>query len=162
MSTGIIQLPYTYGCFVCGAENPAGLRLRFRVEDGEVRSAFTPREPHAGYRGMVHGGVIGAALDEVMFWAAAWPTRAFHVSVDLNIRYARKVEVGAPHNLAARLTRQQRRICFTEAELRDAAGKVCASATGKFFPMPPGEVPLGKEDFYPDASVMPLAEFLKP
>ena len=156
----IIHLPYTHSCFVCGADNAHGLRLRFRVVGNEVQADFVPRTEHAGYKGMVHGGVLGAALDEVMFWAAAYVTRQFQVSVELNIRYARKVEVGQAFLLVGKLEREQRRMCFTSGEVRNTAGDVCASATGKFYPMRPQDVPLGAEDFYPDPQTIPIDEFL--
>ena len=158
--SGPIYLPYTHQCFVCGADNPHGLRLRFRFEEGEVRADFVPREAHAGYQGIVHGGVVASALDEVMFWAAAYATRQFHVSVAMQIRWSRKVAVGADYHLAGRLVREQRQFCFTDGELRDQDGRVCAAATGKYYPMRPEDVPLGTADFCPDPQTIPVAEFL--
>ena len=58
-----LQLPYTRDCFVCGAHNPHGLRLRFRREGDEVRADFTPQPQHAGFRGIVHGGVLATFFD---------------------------------------------------------------------------------------------------
>jgi uncharacterized protein (TIGR00369 family) len=154
-----VYLPYTHGCFVCGASNEHGLQLKFRFEDGEIRADFQPRPHHAGYKGMVHGGVTASALDEAMFWAAAYATRKFHVSVELTVRYLKKVEVGQRHLLVARLAREQRKFCFTESELRDSTGEPCATATGKYFPMRPEDVPLGAEDFFADARTISPMEF---
>ncbi|MBM3859434.1 MAG: PaaI family thioesterase [Verrucomicrobia bacterium] len=153
-----ILLPYTHGCFVCGADNPHGLRLKFFAHDGEIRAEFHPDARHEGYRGIIHGGVLASALDEVMFWAAAYATRRFHVSVQLDLRYQKKVEVGKNYLLAARLAESQRRLCSTVAELRAADGEVCASATGRFFPMRRDEVPLQHEDFYPDPGALSPAQ----
>ncbi len=155
-----IHLPYTHSCFVCGADNPAGLRLRFRFEHGEMRADFTPRVEHAGYKGMVHGGIVATALDEAMFWAAAYATRQFQVSVEMNVRWSRKVEAGRRYLIGARHDREQRKFCFTEAELRAADGQVCARATGKYFPMRPEDVPLALEDFFSDPATMSPQEFL--
>jgi hypothetical protein len=55
-----------------------------------------------------------------------------------------------------------RRLCLTEAELRAADGTVCASATGKFFPLKPTEVPLSHEDFCADPTTLSPAEFFGP
>jgi uncharacterized protein (TIGR00369 family) len=154
-----ILLPYTHGCFVCGADNPHGLRLRFRVEDGEVRADFHPDARHEGYRGIIHGGVIASVLDEAMFWAAAYGSRRFHVSVQLELRYQRKVEAGKKYLLVARVVQSQKRLCPATAELRAADGEVCASATGRFFPMRREDVPLQHEDFYPDPHVLSPMEF---
>ncbi len=154
-----VYLPYTHDCFVCGASNEHGLQLKFRFEDGEIRAGFQPRPQHAGYKGMIHGGVTASALDEAMFWAAAYATRKFHVSIELTVRYLKKVEVGHHHLLVARLTREQRKFCFTESELRDASGEPCAAATGKYFPMRPEDVPLGAEDFFADPRTLSPLEF---
>ena len=53
-------------CFVCGPDNPIGLHLVFRLEDGACVSEFTPGRDHVGYPGVVHGGMIYSALDDVM------------------------------------------------------------------------------------------------
>ena len=85
-----------------------------------------------------------------MFWAAAYPSRKFPVSAELNVRYARKIEVGPGLPGWWRGWREQRRVSFTEAELRDASGRVCAKATGKFLPSPAGDVPLTAASTRPD------------
>ena len=154
-----IHLPYTHHCFVCGADNVHGLQLRFRVEENEIRAEYQPKEQHAGYRGVVHGGVIASALDETMFWAVAAATRRLYVSVEMAVRYEKKVEVGSAYQLAARLTGNPKRLCLATAELRTAEGTVCASATGKFFPLRPGAVPLSHADFCTDPATVALAEF---
>jgi len=161
MTTNPILLPYTHHCFVCGASNPHGLQLRFRWADGAVHADFAPREPHTGYRGVVHGGVIASALDETMFWAVAYLERSFVVSVEMAVRYARRVETGRHYRLVGRLAEKQRRLFLASAELQQTDGVVCASATGKFFPLRTGEVPLRHEDFVADPATMSPAEFFK-
>lgn len=153
-----VLLPYTHRCFVCGAENSHGLQLKFHIENGEALADFRPKAQHEGYRGIVHGGVVASALDEVMFWAAAHAGRKFYVSVELAVRFNRKVEVGGDYLLVGRVTRDQRRVCLTEAEIRTRDSVVCASATGKFLPLRPGEVPLSHEDFCPDPQAMSPVE----
>src|SRR5437773_12543515 len=59
-------------CFVCGQDNPIGLKLKFsRVGEG-VWAEFTPSDLHAGYEGLVHGGILAALIDDAManVWAA--------------------------------------------------------------------------------------------
>jgi uncharacterized protein (TIGR00369 family) len=157
----VVYLPYTHGCFVCGTSNPHGLQLKFRCEDGEIRADFRPKPHHAGYKGMVHGGVTASALDEAMFWAGAYAKKQFHVSAELIIRYHQKIEVDRDYRLVARVARQLRQVCLTEAEVRDSDGERCATATGKYFPMRPEDVPLGAEDFYPDPATLAPLEFFE-
>lgn len=54
-------------CFVCGRQNPVGLKLTFYEDDEahEVRVDFTVPEEYQGYPGVVHGGIVSAILDEV-------------------------------------------------------------------------------------------------
>lgn len=53
-------------CFVCGPDNPVGLGLSFRMEDGECLAEFTPGSHHVGWHDIVHGGILFCALDDVM------------------------------------------------------------------------------------------------
>lgn len=154
-----LYLPYTHGCFVCGASNPHGLQLQFRAEANEIRADFHPKAHHAGYKGIVHGGVVAAALDETMFWAASFAKKQFHVSVELSVRYLKKVDVGGHYVVVARLVREQRKFCFTESELCNAGGATFATATGKFFPMRDEDVPLDAADFFPDPKTIKPTEF---
>jgi uncharacterized protein (TIGR00369 family) len=54
-------------CFVCGIQNPVGLKLAF-YEDAEakqVRAEISVPDQYQGYPGVVHGGIVSAILDEV-------------------------------------------------------------------------------------------------
>jgi len=53
-------------CFVCGRQNPIGLKLDFYEdqETGQVQVNFTVPEEYQGYPGVVHGGIVSAILDE--------------------------------------------------------------------------------------------------
>ena len=53
-------------CFACGPDNPVGLKIDFTLNNGIVTAAFTANENHVGYENTVHGGIIYAALDDVM------------------------------------------------------------------------------------------------
>jgi uncharacterized protein (TIGR00369 family) len=58
--------PNSRMCFLCGMQNPVGLKLLF-YEDraaGQVRVAFNVPEEYQGYPGIVHGGIVAAVLDE--------------------------------------------------------------------------------------------------
>ena len=53
-------------CFGCGADNPIGLRLKYRREGDAVVTEFTPGDEHEGWPNIVHGGIITTLLYEVM------------------------------------------------------------------------------------------------
>jgi uncharacterized protein (TIGR00369 family) len=149
-----LQLPYTRDCFVCGAHNAHGLHLRFRREGEEVLADFTPQPQHAGFRGLVHGGILATVLDEAMFWAAASTTKRFCLAAELNVRFVSKVIVGQKLTVVARLRADRGRLWESSAELRDEAGTVCARATCKQIPMTLDEMKDAAVDFLPDAATL--------
>jgi acyl-coenzyme A thioesterase PaaI-like protein len=126
------------------------LHLRFRREGDEVRTDFTPAAHHAGFRDIVHGGIISTALDEAIFWAAATTTKRFCLAAELNVRFLRKVSVGETYLIVAKLDADRGRLWQSSAELRDAAGKVCAKATCKQVPMDAAAMKHAAVDFLPD------------
>jgi acyl-coenzyme A thioesterase PaaI-like protein len=59
--------PNSQMCFVCGLENPIGLKMAFYEDDeGRVVAKFTPGDEHQGFPGVMHGGIVTALLDEVL------------------------------------------------------------------------------------------------
>jgi uncharacterized protein (TIGR00369 family) len=148
MST--LALPYTRDCFVCGAHNPHGLRLRFRRDGDEVRADFTPQPADAGFRGIVHGGILSTVLDEAMFWAAATAKKQFCIAAELNVRFVNKVAVGQKLVCIARLKTDRGRLWESAAELRDEQGTVYARATCKQVPMNLAAMKDAAADFLPD------------
>jgi acyl-coenzyme A thioesterase PaaI-like protein len=89
-------------CFGCGAANVFGLQLESRREaDGSLAGRFFVKQDHQGEPGVVHPGVIAAALHEALALAlgehprhvvvehrAAAPIGAF-VEVTVHDRHAR-------------------------------------------------------------------------
>lgn len=58
-------------CYGCGTDNPSGLHLK-KVYDGDrARIEFIVGSEHAGYPGLMHGGITCVLFDEVMFHAIA-------------------------------------------------------------------------------------------
>ncbi|MDE2875499.1 MAG: PaaI family thioesterase [Gemmatimonadota bacterium] len=119
-------------CFVCGPDNPIGLHLVFRLEDGACVSEFTPGPNHVGYPGVVHGGMIYSALDDVMAnWLYLRGARAYTARCE--IRYREPAAPGERLLLTGRPTARRRRVVEMEAKaMRASDGKVVATATGTF------------------------------
>ncbi|MBN1269033.1 MAG: PaaI family thioesterase [Kiritimatiellae bacterium] len=140
-------LPWTKSCFVCGEENPHGLRLRSRVEDGKVIVDYTTRETDVGYRGIVHGGIMMTLLDEVMTWAAILAMRKMCVAAELNVRLRRPVGVGQALRAEGRVTRPSARLTLTEGVVLDSEGNALLTAEGKYMPMSEEQAALSEKDF---------------
>jgi len=71
----MLKLPHTRSCFVCGLNNPLGLKLDFETDSQIVRARFTPRPEHVGFSETIHGGIISTVLDEAMVWAVGVQTK---------------------------------------------------------------------------------------
>ena len=104
-------------CFACGPANPIGLRLRFELEgDDGIRAEFTPGPQYQGYEGVLHGGIVAAALDDAM-------ANLFHlrgretVTARLEIRYRREAPIGQRLVVTARTTGERGRFFTAEATL---------------------------------------------
>jgi len=128
-------LPNSKTCFVCGEDNASGLRTRFYVEGDDVKMPLTAVEHHCGYENTVHGGVVAAALDECMGWAAARAIQRMCVTAELTVRYIERVPVDRDLTVSARVLQSHRRMVSAEAEIADGAGAVFARANGRFLPL---------------------------
>lgn len=118
-------------CFGCGSENPRGLGMRFRLEDGRAIAGFTPDDYLQGYPGRVHGGGVATMLDEAMGWAAyaagVWATTA-----KLTMRFRQPVPLGQPVTVIGWVARDRGRFLELRSELRSGNGRLLAEAEGVF------------------------------
>ena len=146
-------LPHTHHCFVCGESNVHGLNLRFETDGQKVHARFTPRPEHVGFKQTVHGGLIATVLDEIMVWACAVQTRRFAYCAELTVRFASPLQPGDQTVVTGELVNNRRgKIFETRAEVRNAAGQLLASATGKYMPIGDADTSLMATDFVGDAS----------
>lgn len=130
-------LPRTRSCFVCGQANPLGLNLAFSTDGREVTGRFTPRPEHAGFQNTLHGGLIATVLDEVMVWACGVGAGRLAYCAELNVRFQLPARPGLELVVSGALANNRRNRLFeAKAELRDPDGRLLASATGKYLPVP--------------------------
>lgn len=129
------KLPNSHTCFVCGDQNPIGLRRRFHTDGARVWTEFTGQPAQAGYSGIVHGGILTALLDETMGWAPALQNRRMCMAVELTIELRKSVPVGVPVTVSAWTTDGSRRIWTAEGEIRDAEGVLYVRGRGRFAPL---------------------------
>jgi acyl-coenzyme A thioesterase PaaI-like protein len=119
-------------CFVCGSDNPLGLRLHFHMDGGICRTQFTPGPFHCGYDRLVHGGIIYSALDDVMAnWLFLCGERAHTARCE--IRYREPVNLGDTLLLEGRLLRRKGRLALMSGiARRQSDGAVVAETDGTF------------------------------
>ena len=132
---GYKTLPRSHSCFVCGIDNSAGLKARFYVKEDRVCMPLEVQPHHCGYPEVVHGGVVAAALDECMAWAANRVLGLMCVTGRLSIRYMHQTPPNAGLEVQAKVKKSNRLLAYTEAVLVDGAGKIYAKAEASFMPL---------------------------
>jgi uncharacterized protein (TIGR00369 family) len=127
------KLPHTHSCFVCGESNAIGLNLRFETDGAVVTTHFTPRPEHIGFKQVVHGGIIATVLDEIM--VCATQTKRFAYCAEMTVRFLRPLRPGEEVIVTGELTANRRKIFDAQAALKDSAGNIIATATGRYLPV---------------------------
>ena len=135
--------PNSRNCFVCGLENPVGLRLRFyTTAPGEVSVDYTVPAHYQGYPGVVHGGVVAAMLDEATGRAFMGDPNAprFMYTARLNIRYRKNVPVGQPLKVVGRAGKNKGRAATASGAIYGPGGELLAEAEALLVDVPAGVV----------------------
>jgi uncharacterized protein (TIGR00369 family) len=119
-------------CFACGAANPRGLRLQFRLrEDAEMVAEWTPDSDLEGYQGIVHGGIVSTVLDEAMAKIVA-AKEGKALTAEMRVRFRRQVPSGQLALIRGWIENQNKRMINAEAELTAPDGTELAHAWGVF------------------------------
>jgi uncharacterized protein (TIGR00369 family) len=117
-------------CFVCGRQNPWGLKLDFYAdeESGEVRADFSVPDAYQGYPGVVHGGIVAAILDEISGRAVLLhcSEENLKVTARLTVRYRRPTPTETPLTAVGWVERESRVGARVGGEIRDPDGRVTA------------------------------------
>jgi acyl-coenzyme A thioesterase PaaI-like protein len=122
-------------CWGCG-DNPEGLGLAVPELEGieEYEAYFHFDERHQGGPGIVHGGLVSAALDEACGLLATW-YRFPAVTARIFVRYRRPVWINTELLLRAELEASHGRRIHVRAEMRDG-DETLAEARGAFLHVP--------------------------
>lgn len=123
------------GCWGCG-DAPDGLHLPLPEAEGSTRysARFRFDGRHQAGPGLVHGGLVAAALDEACGLLATW-YRFPAVTARLSVRYRRPVPINTELELEAGVHGDRGRQIELEAELR-AGTEVLAEARGTWLHVP--------------------------
>ena len=124
--------PASRMCFVCGRQNPAGLKLDIYndVERREVRAEFILHENYQGYPGVAHGGIVATILDEVAGRAVLLDggPENLMVTLTLKVRYRRPTPTDTPLVVVGTLTQPGRSHAKVHGEIRLPDGSVTAES----------------------------------
>jgi acyl-coenzyme A thioesterase PaaI-like protein len=120
------------GCFGCGRDNAIGLRLDdFQIEDDVVRASFLPRPEYRGFDGILHGGIVATALDEMLGWTAILVDGVLAVTAKLELRYRNPAPADIPYRLEGRVADRRGKRLILEANCT-AGDQPIADARGVF------------------------------
>jgi len=132
--------PNSRHCFVCGLENPIGLKLKiYQVEPGVIETAFTAPDHFQSYPGILHGGIVAAILDEISGRSHIGTdpsTSRFMFTARLEVKYRRHVPVGKPIKIVGKAGKSRGKLAEAWAGIYDEAGNLLAEANTLLADMP--------------------------
>ena len=135
MSEARVPPQHDPACWGCG-DNPTGIALRLPeregVEEYEARFSFDDR--HQGAPGIVHGGLVAAALDEACGLLATW-YRFPVVTARMFVHFRRPVPINAELVVRAELEDRRGRRIRVRGRLSDG-DEILADARAAFAHVP--------------------------
>jgi uncharacterized protein (TIGR00369 family) len=125
--------PNSRYCFLCGLQNPIGLKLAFyEDEDNRVIVRYVPDEKLQGYPGVLHGGIISALLDETIGRTLVQYDK-WAMTVELNVRFHKSVPIGEPLTVIGEMVRLRSRTMEGRGEIQLSDGTTAVTAEAKYY-----------------------------
>lgn len=117
-------------CFVCGKENPVGLKAQFKSEEGKSYAELRISKEYQGWSGIIHGGIIAAVLDEACVYAGnslGYNT----LTAELRVRFKKAIEPEEKILVEAEANLLKSKLIEAWAKIKDSQGNLVAEAQGK-------------------------------
>ena len=119
-------------CFVCGQDNPVGLKLNFSWDGKTASAEFTPNKFHQGWSGVVHGGIIHCLLDEAVSYAA-YLRGITCLTAKVQVRLKRVTAIGEPLIITSSIIKQTRKVIEAKATVCLKDGTLVAESIATMF-----------------------------
>ncbi len=118
-------------CFLCGEENESGLNLDWWLDEDEqhLLTEFVPDDQYQGWKGVVHGGIVTAVLDEIMVNYSIVKGVGV-VSARLEVRFRNPARIGEPLRFSGTAEPIRGRLHEGESTCRQN-GRTVAEATAR-------------------------------
>lgn len=126
-------------CFGCGVDHPTGLHIQMVAAEGPaVAGVMTVTENHQGALGLIHGGVLSAAFDEVLGYVL-WAVGKVAVTAHLETDFKAPIPVGTTLFFDGRCDGVAGRKIFVSGtvRLRAVDGPLAATAQALFVAVGP-------------------------
>ncbi|MFH2102680.1 MAG: PaaI family thioesterase [Chloroflexota bacterium] len=133
--------PNSRHCFICGIDNPIGIKLKiYQAENGEVEASYTAPEHFQGYPGILHGGIVAALLDEISGRAQMGDPASprFMFTGKMEVKYRKNVPIGTPLKILGKPGKSKGKFAEGWAGIYNAAGELLAEATTLLIDVPSG------------------------
>lgn len=124
-------------CFGCGEINPKSMGLKAFREGDLLRAEWTPPAMTEGGPGIVHGGYLAAAVDEMQALLASSVSKVPAMTVEIQVRYLSPVLSGHVLTLEAEVVERKGRKLSVAMRAVDRDGDtVCFTGTGTYVAVP--------------------------
>lgn len=122
-----------YGlCFACGKDNPIGLKLNFRFEEGKAKAEFTPGPFHQSWNGVFHGGLLALCLDEA-FGYVLYFQGIKGMTAKMEMRIRQTIRTGQKILITGEVKKKTRKLVETYARAAFEDGTLAAEASASMY-----------------------------
>jgi uncharacterized protein (TIGR00369 family) len=140
MGDKMLKQKNSRGCFLCGLENDASLKMTW-YEDREkqqIRSTVTVPDHFNGYPGVVHGGIVSAILDETAGRSVMLKSGedALMVALKLEVTFRRPTPTNTPLTVIGWVIKQSASRAQVAGEIRLPDGTLTAECKAIVVPPP--------------------------
>ncbi|ACI21380.1 PaaI family thioesterase [Thermodesulfovibrio yellowstonii] len=117
-------------CFVCGKQNPVGLKVKFNHGEGKSFAELILTKEYQGWSGIIHGGIIASLLDEACVYAGN--SLGYHtVTAELKIRFKNPVAPQEKIVVEAHAEHIKSKLIEAKAWIKNLNGTLIAEAESK-------------------------------
>lgn len=135
-----LRQPTSLKCFVCGRNNPLGLKLEWfnNYDENQVETSFELGDDYCSYPGVVHGGIVATILDETSGRAVLLSNdfNRLMVTLKMEVVYKKVTPTHTPLRAIGRVLKNGTGRAQVEGEILLPDGTVTAKCTSLLYKMP--------------------------
>ncbi len=145
MTETAIRQPGSRHCYVCGKDNPIGLKVQFYQEGDQVVTRFTPGPEHQGYPDRMHGGIASTLLDETI-GRAGFIYGYWTFTAKFEVKYRKPIPLGQEITVVGEVTRDRGRMVEAQGRILLTDGSVAVEGSGLYVKLKPEELKTLEEE----------------
>ncbi len=145
MSETAVRQPGSRHCYVCGKDNPIGLKVQFYQQGNQVLTRFTPGPEHQGYPDRMHGGIASTLLDETI-GRAGFIYGYWTFTAKFEVKYRKPIPLGQEITVVGEVVRDRGRLVECRGQLLLADGSVAVEGSGLYVKLKPEELKTLEEE----------------